>query len=215
MGVPDPDAAASGSGGGSFHLGSLSLNSSNKVRKRQAVLWELCSLTSLYPFLLPLALLFPWSQSGSPSEKNLNPEPCGPEGTKDCPSLVHIGVLLTPPLLPATANSRPHLPRPTHPPPHPLHLPAHTSNLALSPRLLLHPYSTVLCSAESFRVHVKVKQMQCLQVPGWRGRSCWLDSSFCCCCCYCCRRPSSRCCHRTPSFSAACSELVWLVQLQG
>lgn len=50
--------------------------------------------------------------------------------------------------------------------------------------------------------------------PGWRERSCWLDSSFCCCCCYCCLRRSSRCFHRTPSVSAACLELVWLARLE-
>lgn len=45
-------------------------------------------------------------------------------------------------------------------------------------------------------------------------KSCWLDSSFYCCCCYCCLRQSSRCSRRTPSFSAACLELVWQAQLQ-
>lgn len=43
-------------------------------------------------------------------------------------------------------------------------------------------------------------------------RNCWPDSSFCCCC-YCRLHRSSRCFHRTLSFSAACSELVSLARL--
>lgn len=104
-----------------------------------AALWESCArrfsqetqceLTSLLPPLAP-PMIPKWIAIG----KYLNPEPCGPQRTKDCPSLVHIGVLLTPPVDPTTAASGLH----------PL------------------PHRTGLRSAESFRVHVvKVKQTQC------------------------------------------------------
>lgn len=48
--------------------------------------------------------------------------------------------------------------------------------------------------------------------PGWREKSCWLDSSFCCCCCYCCLHLSSQCFHQKPSFFVFCLVLVWLAQ---
>lgn len=66
------------------------------------------------------------------------------------------------------------------------------------------------------KVCIRGLKLRCLQVPGWRAKSCWLDFSSCCCCCWWwCPRQCSRCCHQTSSVFVACLELVLLAQLQG
>lgn len=65
------------------------------------------------------------------------------------------------------------------------------------------------------KVCIREIKLKCLQVPGWRAKSCWLDFSSCCCCCCWCPRQCSRCCHQTSSVSVAYSALVLPAQLQG